>query len=947
MGVETWRIRDSKTNISPSVQGEAVMVIVTLFFAFTIMAGDWAPPDIVFTIVNSLFHTAGIVTDAQASAGYGNTGLLTVVFLYWVAEGVYQTGALDYIMTYLLGRSRSPFWGIVRMGIPVMAISAFLNNTPIVALMTPIIISWARSSGVPAKKLLIPLSFFATIGGTVTLIGTSTNLVISGQQTQRYTTLKKLEEAKFQIFDIAPYGIPYAIWGFLFIALTQKWLLPGNSSRYSKDLLIPTKVLHNATVAGKSIIDSGLKSIFGAQVVGISRKGVYQPHPEASFVVQEGDTVYFAGELDNIEFYVAEFGLEILTAETETGALASELVDSDAHAYHKLTQVTVRSASDLVGQSLSAIPFRTRFHSVVIGLQRGNGRQEGHLSDAVVAPGDILLFNSSDELDVQSTDFQANFTEVHLVKDNLAKSFIVSFAVKPKSRLVGKTLAEGGLRGIPGLFAFALDTPLGEHLDGIPRSYILQAGDAVWFAAELDTVTFLRKNPSLVQVQQRQVEKTDVDMIHRQLTQAVISPKSYLIGKTLRQAKFREHYSAAVVGIAREGVRVPLRVEEVVLQAGDVLLLEGNIEFEKEHVHDRAFALLLAVDQSDPPKRYSAVVAVFLTTCMVLTQVVNGLCASNPDYVQYLKDYLYRSDLINLWPAAVLTTFLMLVFRCLSFRQAQRSILWDVYLTVAAAFGVSNAVEATGLARAIANLFVDISQNVGGQGPALVAIYIATAVLSEILTNNAAGAVMYPIAATVADELNIEPTTMSIAIMLGASAGFINPFSYQCNLMVYSAGNYTFGEFAKVGAPFQVYLAIVAAFILCNLDKWHQVWIVSFVVLAAILAIAAAYTVLPRKITLPVEEKLEKYVEKPLGWFLGTFIFRPTTWFIKNIIVTPIKFVWGPIQSFGDKVSDQVKGLWGKNPRKASADFPVGTLSRSSSSSDGLTKKPQVAALQG
>lgn len=115
-------------------------------------------------------------------------------------------GGLESVMVFILGRSRSPFWANVRMMLPTMVLSAFLNNTPVVSLLTPILISWARRTGVPAKKVLIPLSYASVLGGTCTLIGTSTNLVISGAQTSRYERLKRLDDAKFRIFDIAPYG---------------------------------------------------------------------------------------------------------------------------------------------------------------------------------------------------------------------------------------------------------------------------------------------------------------------------------------------------------------------------------------------------------------------------------------------------------------------------------------------------------------------------------------------------------------------------------------------------------------------------------------------------------------------------------------------------------------------------------------------------------------------
>ncbi len=131
--------------------------------------------------------------------------------------------------------------------------------------------SWSRRCGVPPKKLLIPLSYAAVLGGTCTSIGTSTNLVITGLQDTFYTRKNELENVKFQIFDIAPYGVPYALWGFLFVVLTQSFLLPGNSSKYSKDLLFAVRVLPNSPVVNRRLIDTKLKTQTGFHVVALLR----------------------------------------------------------------------------------------------------------------------------------------------------------------------------------------------------------------------------------------------------------------------------------------------------------------------------------------------------------------------------------------------------------------------------------------------------------------------------------------------------------------------------------------------------------------------------------------------------------------------------------------------------------------------------------------------------
>jgi di/tricarboxylate transporter len=136
-------------------------------------------------------------------------------------------------MTRVLGQASSVFWAQVRMMIPVMVMSAFLNNTPIVALLTPILLSWSRRCNVPAKKLLIPLSFATVLGGTMTLIGTSTNLVVSGLQAELAKTDPTIPV--FGFFTITPYGVPYGVWGMAYILLFS-WLLPGHDGAGHTDL---------------------------------------------------------------------------------------------------------------------------------------------------------------------------------------------------------------------------------------------------------------------------------------------------------------------------------------------------------------------------------------------------------------------------------------------------------------------------------------------------------------------------------------------------------------------------------------------------------------------------------------------------------------------------------------------------------------------------------------
>ena len=240
---------------------------------------------------------------------------------------------------------------------------------------------------------------------------------------------------------------------------------------------------------------------------------------------------------------------------------------------------------------------------------------------------------------------------------------------------------------------------------------LTQEGDTIWFATDLLGFAFLRKMDGIVATAQPQVEKTKVPLIYRELTQAVIAPGSYLAGKTLIESNFRGRFNAAVVGVSREGRPVRLPLTSIVIQEGDVLLVESRLGFAKAHGSDSALSLLVPVKNSSPPKKDKGWIAVTLGTAMVLTQIVNGLLNTNSSYVNFIKTHLYRADLINLWPASILTAFLMIVTHCLTCKQATDSVMWDVYLTVAAAFGVSVATEASGVAKGIADLFVGICKS--------------------------------------------------------------------------------------------------------------------------------------------------------------------------------------------------------------------------------------------
>jgi len=218
---------------------------------------------------------AGIVTIEEGLIGFSNEGILTVVSLFVVAEGINRTGALDWYMAKLLGRPKTLAMAQLRLLIPIITVSAFLNNTPVVAIGIPIVQKWAATAGISAQQLLIPLSYAAILGGTCTLIGTSTNLVVSGLYQDRYPN-----EPPIGLFDLGRYGVPCAIAGAIYIMLFSSILLPGGlrrSGAADKDdsVLLGARLTKWSLAAGRSVKRSGLRDTGGVYLVSVKRSGEY------------------------------------------------------------------------------------------------------------------------------------------------------------------------------------------------------------------------------------------------------------------------------------------------------------------------------------------------------------------------------------------------------------------------------------------------------------------------------------------------------------------------------------------------------------------------------------------------------------------------------------------------------------------------------------------------
>ena len=363
---------------------------------------NWAGPDTVLLGGMTLLMTLGIfspyVPATETSperlgfpspqimvAGFGNYGLITIAVLFVVAAGLAQTGAMNLVTQPLLGRPKSLAGAQVRMMTPVAALSAFMNNTPIVAMFIPVVTDWCRKRGLSASRLFIPLSYAAILGGTCSLIGTSTNVYV-------YGWLDQATKDRFGMFTIALVGLPAAVIGIAYLLLVGRWLLPdrrgvdeqlsGDVREYTVEMLVAP----GSAIEGKSIEQAGLRQLPGAFLVEIERDGERLVAVGPEQVLRGNDRLIFAGIVDSVRDLQNIRGLVPATDQV--------FKVSDPRPNRVLVEAVVSDQCPLVGKSIREGRFRTAYNAAVIAVHRGGERIRKKIGDIVLRPGDTLLIET-------------------------------------------------------------------------------------------------------------------------------------------------------------------------------------------------------------------------------------------------------------------------------------------------------------------------------------------------------------------------------------------------------------------------------------------------------------------------------------------------------------------------------------------------------------------------
>jgi di/tricarboxylate transporter len=383
---------DFLSNISP-----IFLTITVLIVALIAFIAEWLPVDLTSLSVAVVLMLLGLVSPSEGISGFGNSATITVMAMFILSAGLTKTGILNVVRDWLIKfGGKNPSQQIFTMGMIVGPISGFINNTAVVAIFLPIVEQWSKQTKVSVSKLLIPMSFLTILGGLITLLGTSTNILASGIAVQ-------LGYPEFSIFQFTALGIPVFLIGLTYISLAAPKILPARKpaggeslsedyelKEYVSEIIIPPK----SSLIGQTLRSSEIQRKFDLDILEIIRNDEHFPPPLVDKVLAVGDILLVRGSPNNLLNIKDEKGVEIL-ADFKFSSDKLETENNDDE--EKIAEVLILSNSRLIGSNLKDLRFRQRYNGTVLAIRRGEELIRERLGKLILKFGDLLLIQAPKE----------------------------------------------------------------------------------------------------------------------------------------------------------------------------------------------------------------------------------------------------------------------------------------------------------------------------------------------------------------------------------------------------------------------------------------------------------------------------------------------------------------------------------------------------------------------
>ncbi len=745
--------------------------------------------DLVALLTLAALTLTGLVGYRDALSGFSNPAVVTVWAVFILSAGLSKTGVAGLLGRQILKMAgRNPLRLMLVIMLTSAFLSAFMNNVGVAALLLPVVMDIARQTDTPPSKLLMPLAYSSLLGGLTTMIGTPPNILVSD-------ALRGFELTPFGLFDYTPLGSIILVCGIILLAVLGQRILPSRDmSREAagaqqqdfrklydlEERLFMARLPEDSPLAGKSLAESRLGSSLGLHVIAIIRNRETLPAIDPGVVLQAGDQLLTQGNANRIRRLQKKAHFELTETALDLETLASSAVE--------LVDLSVLPSSKLAGQTLRQLDFRNRFGMTVLAVSPKDGAAPTDLGNYTLKPGDTLAVQGPkarvDEIRA-SKDFMVSGGEgAHFYR---LKEHLLAARIPVDSILVGKTLAESRFRDAYGFTVLEILRE-GQPLAAPGPGERIQGGDTLLIQGNPETFATLQGLKTLKLETRAPEDLADIEAQGAGLIEVALSPRSKLIGKSLRDLHFRQKFGVSVLAVWREGRSIRQSLRDIVLRHGDALLLYGPRRQFNWLADEGDFLTLTQADETaDAADVKKAPLAGLIMGGVVLTALMGWLHISI---------------------AAVIGATFMVLFKCLSMEDAYKNIDWKSVFLIACMLPLGVAMERTGTAAWLAEGVVSVAS---GYGPYAVAagLYLLTSLATQIIPTAALVVLMCPIAYNTANSLGISPYTLMMTVAMSASSSFMSPVSHPANVLVMGPGGYRFTDYTKLGFPLTLLIFIL------------------------------------------------------------------------------------------------------------------------------------------
>ena len=739
---------------------EIILVLAILGISILLFISNRIRVDLVGLLVLGSLAVFDLVSPTQALSGFSNPAVITVWAVLILSGGLARTGVASRVGRFVLrlaGESEVRLLLILMLTSGIL--SGFMNSIGVTSLFLPVVIDISRRTDRPPSRLLMPLAFSSLLGGLNTLIGTPPNILISEY-------LRDAGLSPFKMFDFTPIGLAVLFTGILFMVLIGRHLLPrrdvgkelsGRTGQEMTDLyhmqerMAFIRVPVGSSLDGKSLLDSRLGSALELNVITVLRNSETILAPEPSFLLEADDRLLVEGQLDRLfELHQKDY----LDLDQERLPL-ERIFSSDV----KVAELKIPSGSSIEGHTLRQIAFRHAYRVIVLAIRRNEYIHYTDLEEIPLLSDDILLVKGQEkDLNILEDDPDIIVSTPGSLQAYEFDRRLMLVRVPEGSSLIGNSLLTSRLGDAYGLSIQGIIRKGSTELMPSPDE-VLQSGDTLIIKGEQKDLLTIEGLQKLEIETQSEPDLAELETAETGLIEAVLSPRSTLAGKAIRELDFRTKYGVTILAIWRGGRAYRSHLRDMKLQFGDALLLFGPRRKLRLFAGEPDF-LVLSEEALPEPRSNKAALSVMIMALVLIPVILNWL----PIAI-----------------AAVIGVAFMILTGCIKMEEAYRLIEWKAIFLIAGMLPLGIALEQTGAAQLIGDTVVSL---LGSAGPLAVSagLFLLASLGSQFMPNPAVAVLLAPIALSTAADMGISPYPLMMIVAVSSSAAFLSPVGHPANL---------------------------------------------------------------------------------------------------------------------------------------------------------------------